>query len=493
MGRINKGSVFEKGGIPGNWYVSLSFEGRRYTRRVKPPKGKGRVSEAWARAVLGAMLTEIGEGRNPFKKDGASSEMPITTTYGEYAQRWLETRDHGAAASDLGFWAKHMRRCPLMTVSLSTLLPRDCLSLIEYIKRRPLAPRSQLRLCFINRRIVRAARLEGYFPHDPWQPPPGYLPKDVDAKAGARDGWLFSEDEARTLCLISDRLRAALYAVYFFTGCRTGEALALKVGDIRETRHLRGLRISKNLTHNGTLKQTKTNAARMVPIHPELEKALQGWLRSLPGYLGREATPDDFLFPGEGDPELPLQQYAARHAYYYDLERLGWKKRRIYSTRRTHISLLHDAGVSREVFVYWTHGKGKEVIDRYTSASWKTLCDAMKLFPLTLDNASDNASEVRDTIESLSGLGSYKNYADSATKEIERHLCQGFVAASLSAAQTLRATPQEIPPKNPNNASSEALFSNLFSDLNRYLKQTKDLSILDKIEASLRAKPPQWN
>jgi integrase len=135
------------------------------------------------------------------------------------------------------------------------------------------------------------------------------------------------------------------------------------------------------------VKGTKTRKSRLVPVHPVLEKLLRAWMEG--GFaeaFGRPRQDDELLFPSRHTGK-PRAQGGIWTALQEDLDTLGLRTRKLYSTRRTHISLLGDARVPRDIFKDWTHGTRVDVISGYTTLQWQTLCEEMLKLPLGLPKA----------------------------------------------------------------------------------------------------------
>ncbi|WP_027390511.1 tyrosine-type recombinase/integrase [Chrysiogenes arsenatis] len=118
---------------------------------------------------------------------------------------------------------------------------------------------------------------------------------------------------------------AAWCAVSFYTGMRTGEALALRWGDIDFRKHT----ISIQRTTGG--EGTKTGSGRTVDII----EALDSWLsqHKLRHFVGQDSM-------------FPIAAYSALVENYWKpcLKALGIRYRSIYNTRHTFVCMMLDAG-----------------------------------------------------------------------------------------------------------------------------------------------------
>jgi integrase len=113
---------------------------------------------------------------------------------------------------------------------------------------------------------------------------------------------------------------------------------------------------------------------RLIPVHPNLAKVLKlwredGWMR----LTGRKPELDDLILPGPKHGEH-LTVDRARKRIVKDMEKLGMRRRRLYDTRRTFVSLAIGDGIPRDLVRWITHGASGEVIDDYTEVPWASLC-----------------------------------------------------------------------------------------------------------------------
>ena len=124
--------------------------------------------------------------------------------------------------------------------------------------------------------------------------------------------------------LLSARDRA-IFAICLFCGCRIGEALSIRSGDIA----------------GGVITLRKANTkgkkgSRSIPIAPKLEKILDDYLAI--------ASPGEFLFPGRFGSK-PLTTAYADLVLRESCQKLGIKGVSTHSFRRTALTRMHSAGV----------------------------------------------------------------------------------------------------------------------------------------------------
>jgi integrase len=124
----------------------------------------------------------------------------------------------------------------------------------------------------------------------------------------------------------------------FLTGCRTGEARALRWGSIGKDAIWIGESISK-----GQRRSTKTNRDRYIPINDRLRSLLDGQQFRLS--ITADSMPDRLVFPSPTG--LPIDEHNfANRAWRNVLAKLGIPYRRPYLTRSTFISHALESGMS---------------------------------------------------------------------------------------------------------------------------------------------------
>ena len=124
--------------------------------------------------------------------------------------------------------------------------------------------------------------------------------------------------------LLSARDRA-IFAICLFCGCRIGEALSIRSGDIAG----RVITLRKNSTKG-------KRGTRSLPISPSLETILNDYLAI--------TFPGEFLFPGR-DGTKPLTTAYADLVLRESCQKLGIKGVSTHSFRRTALTRMHSAGV----------------------------------------------------------------------------------------------------------------------------------------------------
>ncbi len=257
----------------------------------------------------------------------------------------------------------------------------------------------------------------------------GDLPGSEDKDPRWRGTAVFTREEL--VALITDRRipidRRALYAVAFLGAARSGELSALRVGDYDRTlRPLPRLTVAESYSiHLKRAKRTKTGITRMVPVHPVLQHVLDEWLgHGFKELFGREPRATDLMFPARanGQPNVGRFDYGAelarepaltraalarrlgvsraavtqglrrvwRHEGHLemayrgpktnyvrlqdDLDRLGFRRRRLHDAKRTAVSLLTEDGARDPILTYIVWGPRKNVRDLYITLPWDVFC-----------------------------------------------------------------------------------------------------------------------
>lgn len=246
------------------------------------------------------------------------------------------------------------------------------------------------------------------------------LPKKVDADPEWRDTAVFTREEIVQM-LTDSRLpldRRTYYAVLFLAGPRFGEVSALKVRHYDATLKPLG-RLQIAWSYNSktkTIKSTKAEKPRKVPVHPWLAQILGEWLaHGFEAFMGRPPLADDPLIPSRWWQTRTMPDRAApatlRNRPYHtmfkrfltDLETLGLRRRRQHDARRSFITLAQEDGAIREIVQVVTHGQPGGIMDVYSQFGWGALCAEVQKLQLAPPPAPENQgiSPIRKPAESL--------------------------------------------------------------------------------------------
>ena len=199
-----------------------------------------------------------------------------------------------------------------------------------------------------------------------------HLPPDIDADLSWRATAIFTQQEVTTLLEAELPIQHLMvYRCAVYTGCRVGELIALKWGDLilehKEPHPTDRLIISRS----GEALTTKTQVARIVPIHSTLRHHLLAWRKVYAELYGTPPHPTAWLLPSSKGTQrrnsAPLQRLRK------DLEHLGLRPRRFHDLRRTFITMLRGQGVHSGDVALLTHGPKKSMVDMYTTMPLSTL------------------------------------------------------------------------------------------------------------------------
>lgn len=399
-GRPRVGSTFIKDNVR-QLAVTTDRPGATRPRWVRPcPRNDDGtpMSEIEARATAAKLqrLYDAGqwdpwaEAKTEAAPSPAEPAPPLTVL--AWCREWGKAQTYGSAGEDRQRIELYLQPHALASMPLSSVTPRDVLAFVKHLRALPsarggtIAPRTVRNSFDPVRRAFAAAVIEGHIKTSPCVLPKGALPALTDKNAEWREGAVFTRDEVHAL-MFDTRIpedRRALYAVLLLTGCRIGEAAALRWRHYAAARApLGALLVARSLERRSREeKGTKTGVTRTVPVHPLLRDALAAWRSAgCASILGRKPEPDDLLVPSRGGGHRGERQVLAR--LQEDLARLGFRPRRVHDTRRTLISLARAGGARADVLRWVTHGGSRaSIIDAYSSLPWETLCAEVLCFRL---------------------------------------------------------------------------------------------------------------
>lgn len=349
--------------------------------RVQQASGLSVGQEEEARKLLDAVEAQMEIAKRTGAKSG-----PMTLAH--YAATWIDARlktDQVTADDDKGRLDRYILPA-LGSRDLLRLKVRDVRDFVRDIKHRksakgsPLAPKTIRGIYSTLRTMLHDAEIDEIIPHSPCKLKKGDLPDKVDADPSWRATAVFTREEAETI--ISDsRLpedRRVVYALLFLAGVRFGEASALRWKDYDATLSPLGRLNVHKAYSTGLLKekQTKTNRARLVPVHVALKTMLETWKGS--GWremMGRDPQPEDLVVASRRGKNRNVNHGLKR--FHEDLDRLGFRRRRQHDGRRTFISLAIGDGARRDLLHWVTHGADSSIMDLYTTPPWAALCEAV--------------------------------------------------------------------------------------------------------------------
>lgn len=323
---------------------------------------------------------------------------PVADTVRAYALGpWLDARREAGHdwTADRGRLENHvldvLGDLPLADVRASHIA--DLVRRLRFQSEPRLAPRTVRNIYTVVAALFRDATIAGLIETNPCILTAAQLGRVADKDPEWRAGALFTRDEAETL--ISDpRIpldRRVVYGLGLLAGLRPGEGAALRLRHYeRELAPLGRLLVATAYsTDRSQLKRTKTEAVRGVPVHPALAELLELWLRAgWSAMVGREPGPDDLLIPlppetaerrtsRTGEP-FRGWDYTGRRWREQDLPMLGWRRRSVYDTRATFISLAVEDGADERILRdRVTHTKPRrDAFDGYNrlGPAWAETC-----------------------------------------------------------------------------------------------------------------------
>ncbi len=176
-----------------------------------------------------------------------------------------------------------------------------------------------------------------------------------------------------------DEERRVLYSLLFLTGMRLGEACGRRWRDIDPARKPLHLLSVSSQYDDQPLKTAKgdDDAARQVPVHPELARILADWkLRGFAAAFGRLPRPEDFIVPDDRTMG-PRTKNQALKGLYRDCDRVSIPRTGTHAGRRWFVSSARSYGAAKDVVNRITHNPRGEMIDEYTYYDWEALCEAV--------------------------------------------------------------------------------------------------------------------
>jgi integrase len=259
----------------------------------------------------------------------------------------------------------------------------------------PMAPRTVRNAYSVLSSMLRDAAMDGVIDSSPCILDERQLGPVIDRDPEWRRSAVFDREEAEILISHPDIPldRRLYYGCMLLAGMRPGEIAALRVRHYEsKIEPLGRLTVALALnTRKMTIKGTKTNAVREVPVHGTLAALLGEWLLS--GYAamtGRQPEPDDLLLPlpqdaiavrrsrREGEP-IRTGDYAGKCWRERDLPMLGWRAREMYAMKSTFITLCGKDRANRDAIKRVTHTTAKrDAFDGYDRDShWEEMCEAV--------------------------------------------------------------------------------------------------------------------
>jgi len=328
-------------------------------------------------------------------QEGISETEIGPNTFKRYALKWLGFRKRqgiGSVKDDEARLNNYVFQF-LGNIPIVELKPKDFQILFRELKKQcgqekdDFAPRTVLHIHNTVNQCLKDAVADGVIRVNPCVLKKGDLPKKQDKDPQWRKTAIFSREEISKVLVATEipEDRRMFWFIAFFAGQRFGEVSALRWKDYDPNRRPLGhLSVAFSYsTKKKSVKSTKTEVVRDVPVHPTLARALAEWRQfHWSRFWLKEPTGDDLIVPSrEGN------HRSANHMlkkFHEDLARLGMRPRRQHDLRRTFISLSVEDGAKEEILKVITHDPGQEAFDLYKSFSWEAKCEAMSALKLDL-------------------------------------------------------------------------------------------------------------
>lgn len=306
-------------------------------------------------------------------------------TTGEWAKIWIDKRTNRSRDDDEYRIGHVVNQAWFAEMPIRDVRPKHVLRLVKELKgkvsaltHRPFAAKSVHDIFGAARTMFRDALLEEHIDANPCILPRGTTSTKLTYKR------VPYEAGEVLLLTTSEKVRAERRignSLAFYTGARKGEVCGLTWKDWdRATRPLTCLRVDKQ--YDGQPLKTddaEGDRARMIPVHPALDRALADWWRlGWEAFYGRAPTLNDFI--------VPRADFTAgtRNSFSY-----GWEVscaevdvpyRTVHSSRHTFISLARRGGARKDVLERITHNSKGDIVDGYTAWDWLPLCEAVLCF-----------------------------------------------------------------------------------------------------------------
>jgi|HubBroStandDraft_1064217.scaffolds.fasta_scaffold05658_5 integrase len=380
------------------YVVFPDSEGKRCWERSGPDKRE-------------AEMLERQRGREVKAGTYSRARRP-TMPFGEFLCAWAPSRDTRNATEDQRVVERFLlSREWLARLPCEELRPRHSAQLVRELKGtvseqtgQPLAEHYVSNIYGLFCSAVQEARRDELVPGDPCVLPRGLLNRK------ARRGTRVPYSRADVLALISTGDEAAVFsALAFFTGMREGEICGRRWRDWdTEAKPLGCLDVATQY-NDRPLKTARGlgEHARKVPVHPVLERILDGWWRDGFEFVhGRKPERDDFIVPRRRAGKPNHTRSSGSKLWLRACAGAGVTNVSLHSTRHTFITLARRGGARTEVVERITHNATGSIVDQYTHWDWTPLCEAvLALDPPGLPSAVDARNEQRRLSESSSISG----------------------------------------------------------------------------------------
>lgn len=305
-----------------------------------------RGSVYWARVKKDGKWTAVSTGCRDEAGARAFVAGPIAgLTFSDYAATWIENRQTKSIACEKSHINLYL--VPYFgTQTMNKIKPQDVLGFVDTLRKQDLAPRTIHNIYSTLRCLFRDAVFAGHVTTNPCSLSKQHLPVKRDKNNEWRNTAIFSKQEAQRLLLETTGIERLFYGLMLYTGCRLGEAAALR------WKHLTSETIT--IANSWDRKETKTGVVRQVPITPAFASFLSEYPRG---------SENDYV-ASEG-----VCQATLHRRWVKTLERLGLRHRRLHDLRRTVVTEALANGVDRDVVRVVIWGTKRTVMDGYITHS----------------------------------------------------------------------------------------------------------------------------
>ena len=177
----------------------------------------------------------------------------------------------------------------------------------------------------------------------------GYIPAVFDRSALSlpreeekQEERFFTAEQVKRIINASEEPYSTLWAVLSLTGCRAGEALALKRGDLDFNKRV--IRIRRTLDH--ATRKTHSPKSRSSSADLPMPEALEKWLRTFLASHWRENEADLLFSNSKGK---PMQRDKVAYKLQDTLKALGIEKAALHAFRHMTASELIENGAAPSV------------------------------------------------------------------------------------------------------------------------------------------------
>jgi integrase len=334
------------------WACRFYEQGDRQRKRVQKFLGSfKKLTKPQAKKAMREVLAVVNE-------NVASPPETETTTFREYADRWIEdceTREKkpikDSVSRDWRSILKNHLHGPIGDLPLSDVGNRTMKSLVERLSRKKLAPATIRNICLVVK-LVKSSALDDdgnqLFP-ERWNS--RFIDAPTVDPTKQRRPTFTAEQISGIVKAATGRLQMAAI-LFAATGLRAGELLGL------ELRHFDGtsITIDQAVWGPGQVQGPKTrNAYRTVDLHPSVSALLKQ-------FIGDRTS--GFIFRASGGRPLTQANFLRRELHPL-LASLEIPMRGFHSFRRFRNTFLRQSHCPDGILKFWLGHAGRDMSDTY--------------------------------------------------------------------------------------------------------------------------------